>query len=199
MNNKKGFTLTEVLLAAMVVGLLGVALAALTSSATKEGGRGRTRIILRNNLSMALRQLRQDIHGASSISFPSGKLLEINQAYKAGPDSAQNTIVYELSTAGASAPAHIQPAGSTVGNVITRQVNGGTAQPWLSNVKKISDEYPHFYLENAADSATSVGINSVLRVDIIVEVPSNPVVNEVVHETFMLPHGIDVKHPTGGI
>ena len=34
MKNRKGFTLTEVLLAVMVVGLIGVALASLTTAAS---------------------------------------------------------------------------------------------------------------------------------------------------------------------
>lgn len=192
MKNNKGFTLTEVLLAALIVGVIGVALAALTTSATREGGHGRTKMILRNQLSLALRQLRQDIHEASAINFPSGMLLQIERQHPAGPGESNTTIEYALVTTGASSPAGIQPQGSTVGNTITRKVGAGTAKTWLSNVKVISGTYPRFYLEDGADSV----INSILRVDIIVEVPSNPVVNDVVHETFMLPHGIDIKHPT---
>ena len=199
MKNNKGFTLTEVLLAALIVGIMGVALAALTSSATREGGHGRTRMILRNQLSTALRQLRQDIHGATSITFPENKLIRIeqNEAYKAGPGSSASVIEYALDTTGASSPTGTVPAGSTIGNKITRKVGNDAAQTWLSNVKKITspEEYPSFAFvdqeENGA--AANGGINSILEVKIIVEVAGTPAVNDVVHETFMLPHGIDVK------
>ena len=196
MKNNKGFTLTEVLLAALIVGVMGMALAALTTSATREGGTGRTKMVLRNQLSGALRQLRQDIHGATSISFPSGKLIQIEQdsAYRAGPDSDTNTIVYQLVTTGASSTG-VVPAGSTIGNKITRTV-GSTTKTWLSNVKVISSpQYPKFALTDTAEAVNAIkGINSVLEVDIIVEVPGKPAVNEVVHETFLLPHGIDVTY-----
>ena len=200
MKNNKGFTLTEVLLAALIVGVMGVALASLSTSATREGGHGRTKMILRNQLSTAMRQLRQDIHGASSITFPSGKLLRLeqNKDYKAGPPESSSSVIieYALVTTGATSSG-VLPSGSMVGNKITRTVDG-TSSTWLSNVKQISSpKYPKFALidqeENGA--AANGGINSVLEVDIIVEVPSDPVINEVVHETFMLPHGIDVKRP----
>lgn len=60
MTNKKGFTLTEILLAVMIVGIIGVALASLTTAASRESGVGRSKVMLRNNLSIALRQLRQE-------------------------------------------------------------------------------------------------------------------------------------------
>ena len=50
MKNNKGFTLTEILLAVMIVGIIGVALAALTTAASREGGVGRSKILLRNIL-----------------------------------------------------------------------------------------------------------------------------------------------------
>lgn len=72
MNNKKGFTLTEILLAVMIVGLIGVALAALTTAATRESGVGRSKVMIRNNLSLGLRQLRQDITQSTRIDFVNG-------------------------------------------------------------------------------------------------------------------------------
>ena len=50
----------EVLLAALIVGVIGIALAALTTAAVREGGVGRTRVMLRHQLSLAMQQLRQD-------------------------------------------------------------------------------------------------------------------------------------------
>ncbi len=69
MNKKHGFTLTEVLLAVLVVGLIGIALASLTTAASREGGVGRSRVMLRNSISRALRQLRQDIHDSSRVLY----------------------------------------------------------------------------------------------------------------------------------
>lgn len=72
MRQNKGFTLTEILLAVMIVGLIGVALASLTTTATREATGGRSRIMLRNSLSLALRQIRQDIHESSQVLYVRG-------------------------------------------------------------------------------------------------------------------------------
>lgn len=69
---KAGFTLTEILIAVMIVGLIGVALASLTTAASRESGVGRSKVMLRNNLSLALRQIRQDVTQASRIDYVSG-------------------------------------------------------------------------------------------------------------------------------
>ncbi len=74
MKNNKGFTLTEILLAVMIVGIIGVALAALTTAASREGGVGRSKILLRNNLSIAMRQLREDIHNSSRVLYVRGRI-----------------------------------------------------------------------------------------------------------------------------
>lgn len=74
MKNKRGFTLTEVLLAVMIVGIIGVALASLTTAASRESGRGSSRVMLRNNASLALKQLRKDVHDASRVVFVKGVL-----------------------------------------------------------------------------------------------------------------------------
>lgn len=74
MKNKKGFTLTEILLAVMIVGIIGIALAALTTAASRESGVGRSKILLRNNLSIAMRQLREDIHHASRVIYVRGEI-----------------------------------------------------------------------------------------------------------------------------
>jgi len=72
MKNKKGFTLTEILLAVMILGIVGVALASLTTAASREAGIGRSRVVLRENLSLALRQLRQDVHDSTQLWYARG-------------------------------------------------------------------------------------------------------------------------------
>ena len=74
MMKKKGFTLTEVLLAVMIVAIIGVALASLTTAASRESGVGSSRIVLRNNLTSFLRRLRQDIYGATRVLYVGGNI-----------------------------------------------------------------------------------------------------------------------------
>jgi len=74
MKRKKGFTLTEVLLAVLVVALIGVALASLTTAASREGGVGRSKVMLRNHMSRSIRQLRRDVNEASRIIFARGQI-----------------------------------------------------------------------------------------------------------------------------
>ena len=74
MMNKKGFTLTEILLAVMIMGIIGVALASLTTAASRESGVGRSKVLLRNNLSIAIRQLRQDVHQSSRVMYVRGRI-----------------------------------------------------------------------------------------------------------------------------
>lgn len=73
-SNRQGFTLTEVLLAVMIVGLIGVALAALSRAAARESGVGRSKIMLRNNISSFVRNLRKDLSSASFVSQVAGPL-----------------------------------------------------------------------------------------------------------------------------
>ena len=77
MKNNKGFTLAEILLAVLIVGIIGVALAAVTTAALRESGTGRTRLILRNQLSIAVRQLRQDIQLAQRAEIPNAQTLNL--------------------------------------------------------------------------------------------------------------------------
>jgi len=74
MKNKKGFTLTEILLASVIVGMIGVALASLTTAATRKSGAGNSRVMLRNSLSVAMRQLRYDVHDASRVLWVQGPM-----------------------------------------------------------------------------------------------------------------------------
>ncbi len=200
MNNNKGFTLTEILLAAMVVGIIGIALAAITTAGIREGKTGRTKAIMRNQLSTTLRQLRQDIDLASSVTVgQNGRELKLVQTHPLGPwilphpiglDEYPKTITYTF-TVGTT-----DSGGGKIGGTLTRQVGGNAAEVILPNVKSISGGdfvSPSFALryEDATDNYNAV--SSVLRVCVIVEVAGSPVINEVIDETFLLPHGIPIR------
>ena len=250
MKRKNGFTLTEVLLAVMIVGIIGVALASLTTAASRESGVGNSRVMLRNNLSVALRQLRQDVHEASRILYvPQAPLsgsapttatpllvLAKNEDLDGtkiieGEDHAQVYVAYCF-TAGnkdtLSSGSPVQPESyATDGGSIERRVStnrpttdycctatsssedyctSSTTSPWLHNVKFISNDYanndhhypvPLFELsayktsDGLVDEADNVDLTrgAVLKVNVIVELPSNPVVNEVVEERLLLSNG----------
>jgi len=93
MKNKKGFTLTEVLLAVLIAGIIGVALASLTTVASREAGLGRSKVMLRNNLSLALRQLRNDIHASSQVLYVRGEISGVGTSAIPLLVIAQNTLL----------------------------------------------------------------------------------------------------------
>ena len=196
--NNKGFTLMEILLAAMIVGVIGVALAALTTAAVRESGVGRTKTMLRHQLSNALRQLHQDIQQSDGVTleYTSDNVfqtMELTQSTQFGPNYTPHTFRYTF-TPGTIAGA----GGGTTGGKIYRSVDGGASRVWLENVKSIrGDDFlsPSVIsvLWNGEGNATG-GANSVLEVRIIVEVPSTPVVNDVIDEIFVLPHGFAISN-----
>ncbi len=182
--NKKGFTLVEILLAVMIVGLIGIALSAITTTAMRESGISRTRMILRSQLSRAITTLREDVQDATSINTAahctSNNCTLLSLAYdsskKAGPDATGRTsVVYKLNTINAQDA----PGGGTINNTIIRQVYGGPLageEKWLENVKVIavgSAYYPSF---------EPVGGNGDSRIQakLIVQTAGTPVVNEAV-------------------
>ena len=184
--NKQGFTLVEILLAVMILGIIGLSLAAITTAALRESSVGRTRIILRNQLSVAIRQLRQDIQLANTI-YADGSTLILNydQSKKVGPTiptnlPAQIQYTYDQENE-VDAPGHSMYTSPKpqIGGRIYRTVVGGETKLWLDNVKRIAD-YPSFI----------GGEDSRIRVKIIVQSNSFPVVNEVFDETFYTPHGV---------
>lgn len=192
MTNKQGFTLVEILLAVMIIGIIGVALAAVTSAALRESGVGRTRMILRNQLSVAVRQLRQDIQLAETVSASGSTLtLTFNNGKKAGPTIPTNlpTLVEYTFTPGTEVAPGNTP-GATIGGQIFRTADGNT-EVWLENVKKIAN-YPSFEL---VGNGTGDGKDSRVRVRIIVQSNAFPVVNEAFDETFITPHGIGSCDP----
>jgi len=199
MSNKKGFTLTEVLLGIMIVGIIGIALAALTTSASRDSGHSSSKIMLRNNLSIFMRQLRQDVHDASKVDFVltgnvtgNTNLLTLRQNTKLDGtaiigDEPQITIMYCFLKGSIAAA----PSGSTTGGTIKRWVGTGSGncqsngKVVLNNVKLInsgSDHYPLF-------QAVGGSLHSILKVQLILEIPSTPVINDVVEDHFMLPNG----------
>ncbi len=190
MNNKKGFTLTELLLAVMIVGVIGIALAALTTASVRESGIGRTKAVLRGQLSLALRQLRQDILQSTEVTV-SGNTLTLKQDFSLGPSHSGDTIRYIFK------PGNLPGGGGgQTGGVIERN-----NEVWLGNVKSITDgdfRSPQFTLVQTLNDDIKGAIESRLRVRIIVEVPSDPVVNDVIDETFMLPHGFAIDRVVSG-
>ena len=144
MKNRKGFTLTEILLAVMIVGIIGVALAALTTAASRESGVGRSKILLRNNLSIAMRQLRDDIHNSTRVMYVRGRidsassgtivpLLALAQNINSNnetinADVSPSYITYCFVTGGTAAT----PTGALSKGTIYRQ-QSAVAPSWSSN------------------------------------------------------------------
>lgn len=216
MRNKKGFTLTEVLLAVMIVGLISIALASLTRAAARESGVGRTKIMLRNNLSMFMRTLRKDLASSSYVSgvygwLPVGTTPVILVQMAKNMDSKGNvlqagepkewiTYCFKRGTDNAN----IQPSTAYRGGIIYRIVGTTkiTSCPTTYTQKQVVLQAVKFLVQGTASSATGyhsplfmrnnfsrLGRNSVLTVRIITELNSKPLVNDVVEEIFTLPNG----------
>lgn len=240
MKNNKGFTLTEILLAVMIVGIIGVALAALTTAASRESGVGRSRVLLRNNLSLAMRQLRQDVHSSTQLQYARGQIssasagnvipllvLARNVDLKGNPlpGRTPSYITYCFVVGSHAA----QPSGALAGGTIYRreseQITWSSATPscgsnpatdtnfqvFLHNVKFIPSgitvedrTYPvPLFRVDSGDGATYSlheenhnilrwyygELGALLRVNLITELPSKPVVNDVVEQKFMMQNG----------
>lgn len=165
MMNNKGFTLTEVLLAAMIVGIIGIALAALTTAALRESSVGRTRIMLRNQASLFLRQLRQDIREATSVQVSADhKTLTITKPTSAwGPGYTLSDVIYTCNS----------------------QCKRGT-EVVLKYVNTITDD------DNAPLWKNPFSIKegpARLEVRLIVGMDAKPPIKEAIKETFVLPQG----------
>lgn len=197
MRNKKGFTLMEILLAALIVGVIGIALAALTTAAVRESGVGRSHAVLRQQLSAALSQLRQDIAQSTEAGIDSDGTFWLRQEHALGPNHNLQTDIRYSFEAGTVAGV----GGGTTGGQITRTAydSSGNRQDeiWLGNVKSITSADGTFVSPQfAAVNPGSDEISAVLEVRIIVEVPTQPVVNETVIERFFLPQGVSIQ-PSG--
>lgn len=198
MKNKSGFTLTEVLLAVMVVGLIGVALASLTTAASRESGVGRSKVMLRNNLSLFLRTLRDDINAATYINMGAssgpgnGTLIELcDNKTMLGTTipsvSGMGCVTYTFKMGSAKGDVtrsnQVVPASATRGGVIER--NGAAV---LRNVKYVNnyEGYSSPYFRRVGTGT----VGSALDITIITELDSTPPVNDIVEETFLLPNGL---------
>lgn len=234
MKKNKGFTLTEILLAVMIVGIIGVALASLTTAASRESGAGRSRILLRHQLSVALRQIRQDVQESSRLLYAHGEindgetgqiplLLLAKNVDLSGetilPAQPVSYVLYCFSPGSITTVANggpVRPEGAaTDGGTITRQVLSeepswsgvdpqcGGGSTLLQNVKFISHranymvpmfrikerQYKYSIKDSTLDTFRAQNLGSILQFYLIVEVPSSPVINEVVEELFTLPNG----------
>ena len=205
MKNNKGFTLMEVLLAALIVGVIGIALAALTTAAVREGGVGRTRVMLRHQLSLAMQQLRQDIAFADQVGVyknPDGtvKSVKINHMHPQGQkyigvlgDTTPMTVDYPVLIT----YEFTKKENSNTGGVIKRSVSQRGVvvnnEIWLSNIKTVKND-PSGFISPRFEQITYPGdqVGSLLKVSIIVEVGTDPVVNDVIVETFAMQHGFPV-------
>lgn len=234
---KNGFTLTEILLAVMIVGIIGVALASLTTAASRESGVGRSKIMLRNNMSLAMRRLRQDVQEATTVLYKHGRLngnissfvpllaLGKNmdlQENKLGSSDERKVVIYCFRPGNVSVTASgaaVKPVGSKDGGVIDRfsipyslytssagvpdcPTSGG--ERILSNVKYIPESVSSYavpWIGDTYNSKLSVGatekqqdkdLGSIIYLDIITELPSNPVVNDVIQEDLVLSNGFRI-------
>jgi len=216
MNLKKhaGFTLTEVLLAVMIVGIIGVALAALTRAAARESGVGRSKIMLSNNLTSFYRQLRKDLATATVVDEVEGPLdgASFNGDYVSLIKFISNGTAQGEAIISGVAPkkivycfkrgddtANITPSGdATRDGIIFRlevaasqaypECSSTSGSPVLTNVKYISANadgayYPVPLFER--DDAT----NRLVQVNIITELNTKPIVNDVREEAISLPTG----------
>lgn len=241
MKNNKGFTLTEILLAVMIVGIIGVALAALTTASSREAGVGRSRVLLRNNLSLAMRQLRQDVHSSTQLQYARGQIsaasagnvipllvLARNVDLKDNPlpGRTPSYITYCFVVGSHAA----QPSGALAGGTIYRReseqkITWSSATPscgnnpatdtnfqvFLHNVKFIPSgitvedrtyPVPLFRVDSGVGATYSLHeenhnilrwyygeLGALLRVNLITELSSKPVVNDVVEQKFMMQNG----------
>ncbi len=232
MKNKKGFTLTEVLLAVMIVGLISISLAALTRSAARESGVGRSKVMMRNNLSRFMRTLRADLQEATRVDecalcaadgdngvfdVVAGDTVKLLRLTKNQMRDG-NSVLEQITTQGGSTSStaktavlycfengtdtsNVVPEGAIRGGKIYRYEYVPTATVPTCEQAKLSGEVAlsHVkYIPSIAGYAVPMigrrsfsreGTNSMLRVNIITELDSVPVVNETVEETFVAPIG----------
>lgn len=238
MKNKNGFTLTEILLAVMVVAIIGVSLASLTTTASREGGVGRSRTMLRNSMSRAIRQLRQDIQNASRVLYAAGPMASASHDTPVALLVLGENVRLDGSALPATTPKYtaycfvpgeettladgttaVLPTGSIDGGVVYRRTSESiewnedhtpnmcadlhSTELILDHVKFIpssaDENYPvplfnisgyagSYSIHNPSDVSTH-NLASTVNVKLILELPANPVVNDVTEEIFMLPNG----------
>lgn len=180
-------------MAVVVVGLIGIALASLTTAASREAGIGRSKVMLRNNLSLFLRTLRSDINAASYIKMnttagPNDRTLfevcdnkSVLGSTLTNPGHSMGCVTYTFEKG--AIIAKVVPSGATRGGVIKR--NGKVV---LNNVKYVNKYkgYSSPYFKRTGNQ----NVASAIDMTLIVELNSNPPVNDIVEETFLLPNGL---------
>ncbi len=249
MKNKQGFTLTEILLAVMIVGIIGVALASLTTAATRETGVARSRVVLRDNLSLAFRQLRRDVQSSTQVWYVKGKINSVSgttaipllalqtnakfdgTALVSGQSTTYITYCFVPGTKTKldDGTTNVLPSGAKDGGAIWRRES--TTPSWsnstnripkcnvtgdsnfkvfLQNVKFIppSAGYPAPFFRVAAWSGNSAfegtyqstettlftqNMGSQLMANLVLEVPSSPVVNDATEQIFFLPNQLEYR------
>lgn len=217
MKNRKGFTLTEVLLAVMILGLIGISLASLTRAASRESAAGRSRVLLRNNLSSFMRVLRADLAEASIVHSCALCGTDGDFSVSAGGNALLLHLTKNQTLSGDSIPTgapksvwycflngtdadNIQPSGATRGGLIYRYEDNpnpsitcntviANGKIVLNNVKYIPSSAGYLVPLIGRSSLSRADKNSLLTVNIITELNSTPVVNETVEETFATPIG----------
>ncbi len=208
MKNKKGFTLMEVLLAAMIVGVIGLALAALTTAAMRESGIGRTRALVRNQISYALRQLRDDLNTSDVVEFPGPGDSFLIKMHHIGEDDKdtdnllgpEGVWTWEATYFYNNSYKQIERAAtdSSTGHMYN-YAGVGTGLVWMGNISKVMKNgvmtSPSFtpYV-TTGDTGEVV---SRVRVQFVVMVGGSngtPPVIETVDETFVLPHGYAINY-----
>ena len=215
-----GFTLTEVLLAVMIVGLIGIALASLTRASAREGGVGRSRVMLRNNAAMFVRTLRQDIEQSSVIESVAGPLSSVSGSVmllklKKGLDADNNNLkIYNRTHDDIQRPYEYVvycfekgatssvPSGSTIGGVIKRVASNENADLSCSSEGQVVVLDHVKFISNSSFSVGEVnmtypvplftthsGNNCAVDVNVITELDSKPVLNDLITQTFVAPAG----------
>ena len=248
MKNKKGFTLTEILLAIMIMGVVGVTLAAMSTAASRESGVGKNKMILRENLTVAMRQLRQDLSSAHQVVYVRGPLASADPSHPKlllklniggnfeghhipGPIGDEPKYIYYCFVVGNTSSRGnwlVFPSGAKDDGVIYRGVLGrndpnyssydctgvgsnALFSPWLSHVKFISSNtnmsglgtypVPLFAVVGQEDSSYTKGddnhtnLGTQIKVNLIVEILSSPLVNDAVEEVFVTGNGFREPEP----
>jgi prepilin-type N-terminal cleavage/methylation domain-containing protein len=201
MKNKKGFTLMEVLLAAMIVGVMGLALAALTTAAMRESSIGRTRVTLRNQISDAMRFFHQDLAHAKVVTFPGpgdGFLLRISGVSGSsdhkdalGPKELMTREAeYTYDAAGRAIKRDFSVVSLAEGITTVHKTS------WLFNVKKVTGPdgvvWPSF--TPVFDEGDTKDVASRIRIRLILETTGTPSVSETIDEIILAPNGFAVNY-----
>lgn len=198
--NRKGFTLTEVLLGLMIVGIIGISLAALTTSASRDSGKSSSKIMLRNNLSIFLRQLRQDIHDSNRVYSIVGNIdntantdiLVLTQNQTLSETTIRSGDVQYITYCYIKAPTNVEGTNWYIGGQIKRLQNANAKGNCISNGKVVLNNVKYIVQDGKkypSFTASGSDLKTLLSVKLLLEIPSKPVINDVIEDVIMLPNG----------